>query len=287
MPRSEPGRAWPDPLRSAVEACVGATVTERPLGGLSGRRVRLLEGPAGRAVLKAAPHEREVRFYRDLAAVLDPGVAVPHVFWVDEAWLLLEHLPEPLTRERWLADTAVMRSLAALHRSERAHALLVDPFRPAWTSELTHAAVGHLAPGHRVEATRALERLRHEADDWLGGDVLVSADPNPGNWGVRGDGAVVLFDWERIGLATPAVDVAITVPGLPSRDQLELATAAYLGVQHRDVVQWSNQDFTRGLAVVKTWTCLELLADDRDVPELVELRRLLATDLPSWVDAIP
>lgn len=287
MPRSEPGRAWPVPLRSAVEARVGAIVTEQPLDDLSGRRVRLLEGPLGRAVLKAAPHAREVRFYRDLAAVLDPGIAVPRVFWVDQSWLLLEHLPEPLTRERWLADTAVMRSLAALHRSERAHALLVDPFRPAWTAELIQAAVGRLAPAHRVRTTRALERLRLEADRWLSGDVLVSGDPNPGNWGVRGDGTVVLFDWERIGLATPAVDVAITVPGLPSRDQLELATAAYLGVQHRDVVQWSTQEFTRGLAVVKTWTYLELLADDREVPELVRARHRLATDLPSWVGAIP
>ncbi len=274
-------------MRPVVDLRVGATVTEHPLGGLSGRRVALLDGPCGRAVLKTAPHPREVRFYRDLAPVLEPGIAVPQAFWCDPGHLLLEHLPEPLTRERWLADPAVMRSLAALHRSEQARSLLDDPFRPAWTPELTAAAVDRIAPVHREATGRALDRLRLEADRWLVGDVLVSADPDPLNWGVRRDGAVVLFDWERIGLATPAVDVAITVPGLPSRDQLELATAAYLGVQDRDMIQWSNEEFTRGLTVVKTWTCVELLADDRDLPTLVGLRRTLADGLPGWIGSIP
>lgn len=281
------GRAWPEALRAVVDARVGAPVTEHLLGGLGGRQVLRLDGPSGRAVLKTSPHPRELRFYRDLAPVLEPGIAVPQAFWCDQDHLLLEHLSEPLTRERWLADAAVMRSLAALHRSERARLLLRDPFRPGWTPELSAAAVARLAPGRREATERALERLRLEADRWLVGEVLVSADPNPLNWGVRADGAVVLFDWERVGLATPAVDVAVTVPGLPSRDQLELATAAYLGVQDRDVIQWSNEEFTRGLAVVKTWTCVELLADDRELPALVALRRSLADGLPGWVDAIP
>lgn len=277
----------PDPLRSAVLAHVGPQPVRETLSGLSGREVVRLRGPGGSAVLKSRPHPRETHFYGDLAPVLDPGVNAPRAYHVDPDWLLLEDVPQPLSRDRWLADSAVMRSLAALHRSRRSLERLVDPFLPTWDARLTDAAVARLSTDDRGAAARSLERLRREADRWLTGDALVSADPNPRNWGERADGTPVLFDWERVGRATPAVDVAITVPGLPTRDQLELASEAYLCVQHRDQIHWSGEEFTRGLAVVKTWTCVELLADHRELPELVELQRWLVADLPAWVDAIP
>ena len=97
----------------------------------------------------------------------------------------------------------------------------------------------------------------------------------------------MLFDWERVGLATPAVDVAITVPGLPRRDQVGLAAAAYLAVQDRDHVAWSPAQLTRGLLVVKAWTCVGLLAEDRDDAALVDAQRRLAADLPGWIASIP
>ena len=287
MPTSDVAAPWPDALRSAVVARVGPDHAREQLDGLGGREVVRLRGPAGSAVLKRGQHERETRFYRDLAPVLDAGVRAPHAYHVDPEWLLLEDVPQPLSRDRWLADSAVMRSLAALHRSRRALAALTDPFLPSWDADQTEAAVDRLDADDRATAARALERLRLEADRWLTGDALVSADPNPRNWGERADGTPVLFDWERVGRATPAVDVAITVPGLPSRDQVELASQAYLAVQQRDHVHWSGAEFTRGLVVVKAWTCVELLADRREVAQLAELQRWLAARLPAWLDAIP
>src|SRR5579883_2966731 len=47
--------------------------------------------------------------------------------------------------------------------------------------------------------------------------VAPTGDPNPTNWGLRADGTIVLYDWERFGQATPAIDLAITVPGLGDR----------------------------------------------------------------------
>ena len=266
-------------------------MTTEPLGGLSGRDVVRAAGPRGVVVVKHPAHAREVSFYREVAEALDPGVAVPRALLAQDGWLVLEHLPEPLPRERWLADPSVMRALAAVHRSHAAAGLLDDPFRPVWTPDVTDAALARVATTQREATRRSLERLRSEAVHWLDGDVLVSADPNPLNWGVREDGILVLFDWERVGLATPAVDVAITVPGLPRRDQVELAAAAYLAVQDRDHVAWSPSQLTRGLLVVKAWTCVELLAQDPrdDAPDdrLGEVQRWLAADLPAWVTALP
>jgi len=289
VPRSEPGAPWPDPLRSGVEGRVGVPFAEQPLGGLSGRRVSLLDGPAGKAVLKAAPHPREVAFYRDVAPALDPGIAVPQAFWIGTDWLLLEHLPDPLPRERWLADTAVMRSLVALHGSGSARDLVRDPFRPAWDESVDDAALRRLPVDLRTRSARDLARVRAESARWLEGDTLVSGDPNPRNWGTRADdGRVVLFDWERTGFATPAVDVAITVPGLPNRDQLELAATSYLEAANRRTGSTHTvSDLTRGLAVVKTWTAVELLADGRDDPALDDVQQHLVGALPAWLAALP
>ena len=278
---------WPEPVRQAVEAEVGGEPVVELLGGLGGRPVTRASGPRGSVVVKQDPHPREVAFYRDVAPHLEPGITVPRAVVVDAASLVLEHVAEPLPRERWLADTSVMRSLAAVHRSVAARDRVVDPFRPSWTPALTAAAVERLDAEHRGPTARAVDRLSHEAERWLIGDALVSGDPNPLNWGQRDDGTLVLFAWERAGLATPAVDVAITVPGLPTRDQLEIAATAYLAVQHRDHVHWSHEDFTRGLAVAKTWTFVELLAEQRDGAALADLQRRLAAALPGWVAALP
>ncbi len=56
----------------------------------------------------------------------------------------------------------------------------------------------------------------------------ISGDPNPTNWGVRSDGTLVLYDWERFGKATPALDLAITVPGLGDWASFQAVAAAYL-----------------------------------------------------------
>ena len=98
---------------------------------------------------------------------------------------------------------------------------------------------------------------------------------------------LVLFDWERIGLATPALDVALTVRGLPSRDLLGLAGAAYLDVQHRDHVHWSAEDSTFGLTVAKAWACVDLLARADGRESLGPEQRTIAGALPAWLATIP
>ncbi len=287
MVTSAPGAGWPERLQAALSARVGDAWSCTPLPSARGRDVDLVTGPRGQVVLKAAPHRREVRFYRDLVPELAPGIVAPECYWADDDWLVLEHVDEPLPRERWLADTSVMRALAALHRSSSARSRLVAPFRPTWTAELTAAALARIELDRRAAVKSVLDRLRGEAGRWLTGDVLVSADPDPGNWGVRRDGALVLFDWERVGLATPALDVALTVRGLPSRDQLGLAGTAYLDVQQRDHVHWSPEDFVFGLTVAKAWECVDVLARAADRAPAGARQRAIADALPSWLAKIP
>ena len=56
----------------------------------------------------------------------------------------------------------------------------------------------------------------------------ISGDPNPVNWGLRDDGTLALFDWERFGRCSPALDLAITVPGLGDETAYRAVATSYL-----------------------------------------------------------
>lgn len=214
-------------------------------------------------MLKTFPEPREVQFYTEVSAHLDAAVALPEVSFADQTHLLLEHIDSPLPPHRWLADPSVMQVLAALHRSKEAAARVVDPVRPVWSPDLTTALLHLLPVDDRRQAGAKLDGLRRESRYWLDGDVLCSGGTGRRNWGLRGGNDPVLLDWSTIALSTPALDVAGTVPGLPTRDQLELTANAYLNLQRRDHVHWSAEVFTRGLAVVTAWRLTTALVGGR------------------------
>jgi aminoglycoside phosphotransferase (APT) family kinase protein len=96
---------------------------------------------------------------------------------------------------------------------------------------------------------------------------------------------LVLLDWERAGFGGPAVDVAIALPGLPDRAESAAASAAYLAAHARRGSDPGPEedDLARRLLVVKAWTAVELLAEERRHPELDATQDWLADALPVWV----
>ncbi|WP_235404782.1 phosphotransferase family protein [Enterobacter quasiroggenkampii] len=51
-------------------------------------------------------------------------------------------------------------------------------------------------------------------------ECLISGDTNAGNWGRRENGDVILFDWERFGTGSPAIDLAPLVQGMSSKHSI-------------------------------------------------------------------
>jgi aminoglycoside phosphotransferase (APT) family kinase protein len=277
---------WPSAVRQVVDDLVGPSLRSERLSGLSGREVRLVRGDLGSVVVKAGAHPRELAFYVDVAPSLaGHGVAVPDLLWhgttQDRAWLVLEHVPSPLPRDRWSADAGVYDVLAGLHSATTAYHRLDDPFVPQWTDQLTEAAAAQF--DGRTAAV--LTQLQEEAAPYLSGTSCLSGDPNPRNWVVRDDGTLVLLDWERAGLGGPAVDVGIALPGLPDRAESAAASAAYLAAHARRGSDpgLEEGDLARRLLVVKAWTAVELLAEERRHPELDATQDWLADALPAWV----
>ncbi|HEX7065056.1 MAG TPA: phosphotransferase [Bacillales bacterium] len=93
----------------------------------------------------------------------------------------------------------------------------------------------------------------------------ISGDPNPTNWGIRNTGKLVLFDWERAGYGHPAIDLAITMPGLGTSDHsLEsLIAKRYLDLwRGADLeVPFTEQELTREINTAKIWSTVEFLAN--------------------------
>lgn len=274
----------PADVHAALRVLLGAEPRVARLGGLSGSVVLRASGTAGSVVVKRPGSAAEPWVYQQLAPRLrEQDIALPQLHAALAAggatWLLLEDVPHPLPRERWLADPAQLALLARLHATPPA---LLDGmpgrYLPGWDDALTDGALALLSDDSGLVARLAV--LQQEAAPLFLPRAVVSGDPNPANWGLRADGSLVLFDWERLTLAHPALDLAIALPGLPSRADAALAVARYAAITGTAVS-------TRDLLVAKAWTCVELLAgiatSGEPHPPVVDW---LVEAFPRWLIAV-
>ena len=283
----------PDGVLGAARPVVGVVCDITTLGGMSGSRVVRIAGPVESLVAKGGVSGRERAVYERLSAALaKQGVRIPRWYGTvnggGDAWLLLEDVPKPLPRERWLAHAGVMATLRRLHTLPVGELdVLPDWFRPVWTGAMDRAALGWLGDDSRLAGT--LHSFRRAAAGLFEPLAVISGDPNPLNWGLSVDGELVLMDWERVGLGHPALDVAITLPGLPSLVEFEAAAHAY---------RWNDGPgiSVQQLVLAKLWTCVELLAttprpiagrpDDLPEQRKREAARWLAAALPGWLGEV-
>lgn len=100
---------------------------------------------------------------------------------------------------------------------------------------------------------------QQEAQSLFDPECPLSGDPNPANWGMRDDSSLVLFDWERYCLGTPALDLAITVPGLGDLANLRRVAAAYLHGEESQAPR-TPERLAREIALAKVWSVVEFLA---------------------------
>lgn len=266
----------------------GTPIAIEPLHGLSGASVWRVTFAEQRIVVKRTASRREADVYRLLASLLaEQGVACPRLFWSerdgDTHWLLLEEIPQPLPRSRWLADHALLGVLYRLHRS--ALPSLIEPFRPAWTDAMT-AQVLDLLPDSAVSLRDQLVRLQALSQPLFGVERWISGDPNPANWGLRADGSIVLFDWERLGRGAPALDLAISVPGLGQASDFQAVAAGYLA--HDPALAQPDQpaieELAREIAIAKTWNVVEFLSMAASGEPTIQSRiPALVQALPTWL----
>lgn len=273
---------WPAALAEFLLASYGTPSAVTQLGGMSGAGVWRVEFAVGSVIVKRA-RDREVRFYQQVAATIAAqGVAVPDLYWADADWLVLEDMGARLPRERWLADAEMLATLRRLHRVQLEREPAWPLFRPAWGEGMSEAALSHFPVDVAGELRAPLADLRGRAQGLFGPRGYISGDPNPLNWGVRADGTLVLFDWERFGCGSAAIDLAITVPSLGTRADYRLVASRYLATPADDV---AVQRLAHKIALAKVWVIIEFLSAAADgtaaVPAAVVA--MLVNSVPAWL----
>jgi hypothetical protein len=279
-------RFWTPAIRDGVNRRFGAVSGVTPLGGMSGAGVWRLRLASGRSVIaKAIPWGAEPVFYRQVAPRLTAlGVPTPILEWSfdepDVCWLFLEDIPTPLPRERWLADPEMCAILRRLHTLPPNDSLRIeDGYRPEWSDAMTERALALLPSDESPAIGDMLRRLQSARRHLFRDGGLISGDPNPTNWGIRANGALVLFDWERFSRGAPALDLAITAPGLGDADAFRQIARQYLD-DTGDAADWLARD----IALAKVWSVVEFLANVTDAGDspASEVGKQILPHLPGW-----
>lgn len=274
---------WPIPLTNYLLAAYGPASSISQLGGMSGANVWWAQFGAGAVIVKRSAKENESRFYRQAAPILrENGVVVPALLWqgadVDGYWLVLEYIPQPLPRERWLADAGLLAMLRRLHRLAFTLPTDLPLFEPVWDDAMSEAALSCF-PHDVAAALRSQLAFYQYASSQHRLIGYISGDPNPLNWGVRVDGTLVLFDWERFGRGPVAFDLAITVPGLGSRDDYRLVASRYWP----DAEPRETDRLALDIAHAKVWVVAEFLSFYAAGNQATEAAAWLIEQAPVWL----
>lgn len=192
-------------------------------------------------IVKEMAKPQEYLFYNKCSPSLKEfRKNIPSLYWSykeeDKYWIVIEDIPYALPKERWQADEEVLGALFLFHKETWAKSLLFENFYISkWNHRLTENVLALYSDKVGSHLQPLFSKAQEDSQQLFKRYCWINADTNPTNWGVRKDGSVVLFDWERISCGSPAIDLSIIIPGLGAPDNsIELSIAKkYLNM-------WSN-----------------------------------------------
>jgi hypothetical protein len=287
---------WPSALVEQLHRTHDAPSSVERLGGMSGSCVWRVRFTGSSVIVKASASPAEARFYELAAGPLrEAGILSPRLEWAlhepDAHWLVLEDIPTQLPTQPvagWRPDPRVIAILARLHALTRTKPpYLPDAPPQTWTDAMTASALALFPPAAAATLAPLLRRLRQETQPIFAPWCWISGDPNPLNWGLRADGSRVLFDWELFGPGTPAIDLAIVIPGLGNVAQYAAVVDCYVEFWacQPDTLPWTNAQLARNIALAKIASVVRLLAAHADGSARVgaELVAWLVDKAPTWI----
>ena len=240
-------------------------------------------------IIKQMADPGEYLFYKKCSPLFKEfSINLPSLYWSYEEgghyWVVIEDIPYALPKERWQrADDHVLRALFHLHRESWGKNLPIEnPYTPSWDNHISERVLA-LYPDEEAKQLQALlYKAQEESKQLFKPYCWISGDSNPTNWGVREDGTVVLFDWERITYGSPAIDLAIIMSGLGSPDD-----SLELSISKKYIALWSSagidfplteRDLFQQIKLAKIWSVVEFLANNADLLDF-DTRQLILKGL--------
>jgi hypothetical protein len=255
----------------------------RDLSKMGAAKVVLNVSDGGHTVIEKCPvGEVEYSFYQNAAMELNQAeIATPKFLSADATLrkLRMEYIPHKVEQSAVANDDAIVM-LGRLHcypvNSEwRYHTHL-------WSESALEKSLILLAlPEKNAQQLRHFQQC---SDVLFGYQNLVSGDSNAGNWGRRENGDLVLFDWERFGKGSPAIDLAPLIKGLGTKQTfIDLAERyCQLSFHH------NFNELAREIAIAKAWIATEVivLLDERQKTAFPLYRNWYKEYLPDWLDDV-
>ncbi|EPW3921729.1 phosphotransferase family protein [Enterobacter sichuanensis] len=250
------------------------------LSRMGAAKVRLLTDQHGNQIIEKSPvSDVEYCFYERAAEPLKRAVESPRLLHSDphQHVLRFEYVPHKISQDEVTADE-ILRRLSRLHDYPADPAWIYHPH--SWPESSLERSLSLLELPVRSE--RQLRYFHQAGSVLFSQECLISGDTNAGNWGRRENGDVILFDWERFGTGSPAIDLAPLVKGMGTRQSiLQLAERYCLFTAH------SLADrLAREITIAKAWIVTEvvLLLHERKKPDLNIYLNWYRDHLPGWLD---
>ena len=239
--------------------------------------VEILDGVE--CVLKQGASKVELGFYQAAAPNL-VGVNTPTLLKAEGRNLYIERIPNTISLNELRNRPDLYSQLASIHLSKYTPVVPVKKHR--WTAFDTHEAITTLGLSDAVASS--IERLRSISSQIFECDTLISGDTNDGNWGTRSNGELVLFDWERFGQGSPAIDLAPLVHGLGGISDYEKIISQY--IEHNTVV--SETELLEHLVIAKCWIVIEVvnILVRRNNPEKMKYINWFQANIPKWLTSV-
>lgn len=245
--------------------------------GSASVNIHMLDGTPCIRKSGASPVERH--FYQRAAPHLH-GVNTPALLRVEGETLFLEQIPHPVSLAQLHNNEQSFAQLATLHNSRYQSDFTLKAH--SWSLADTDEALSILClPGSASEKIRHIQQHGHELFEE---PCLISGDSNEGNWGTRDNGELVLFDWERFGYGSPAIDLAPLVPRMGSLAEYEAIIERYL---HHSALL-SGDRLLRHLILTKCWLIIEVtnLLTRREKPQAQRYLEWYRQQVPHWLASV-
>lgn len=221
----------------------------------------------------------EISFYTLAASQLE-GVNTPRLMAVQGSNLFIEYIPNSINLKELLDNRNTLEQLANIHRSNYQPTFSTQNHK--WTSEATESAL--LALELPKVTQDYFRRIQCLSRDLFEHKTLISGDSNDGNWGLRNNGELVLFDWERFGFGSPAIDLAPLVSGMGTMSEYESIVNNY--VNYNSALPCEL--LIKHLVLAKSWLVIEVtnILVNRGKPEAKMYINWYRKNLPSWLESV-
>lgn len=225
----------------------------------------------------------EFQFYHQVAPVFRAsGIAVPELVASDAATqtLTLEYIPHSITQSDLVERSGVLSMISRIHHhpiDEHWHFK-----RHSWPHENTEMAINLLClSDNSAEIIRDVEKCSSSLFD---SNTLISGDTNAGNWGIRDQGDVVLYDWERFSTGNPAIDLAPLIKGMGN-------ISDFISISNKYQLYSSSFDastLAQEIAICKLWVVTEVITilANNNKPDLNHYLNWYRSNLPAWLNEL-